>query len=188
MPWILPPRGTQRGRRRLPYLNWRGAVDPAPTGRSLTRGSEPVTLRTRFRPATRSESGPWGKEKSGAPAADPAKWRPPGGPAPRARPPNSRARLPTSRRASAVRRRGGGDSGRPNGWRGPHPAAHSSDLGDLLAVDGGTYDSELVMVTVTRSSPPRAPVPRVFRLFRWAARVRFEIHSDVRVPPSSTDR
>lgn len=44
---------------------------------------------------------------------------------------------------------------------------------------GGTYDSDLVMVTVAPPPAPSSPeVPVVF----WAARVRSQIHSDVREP------
>jgi hypothetical protein len=54
--------------------------------------------------------------------------------------------------------------------------------GIFWLVYGGTYDSELVMVTVTKSEPASGSGAQGVSVVLWAARVRSQIHSDVRVP------
>jgi len=54
--------------------------------------------------------------------------------------------------------------------------------GIFWLVYGGTYDSELAMVTLSTSRPIADAGPQDVALVLWAARVRSQVHSDLRVP------
>jgi len=47
---------------------------------------------------------------------------------------------------------------------------------------GGTYDSDFVMLTLPKPRPSSGPAPGAVSVVFWAARVRSQIRSDLRVP------